>query len=111
MDQSSDEIPVLTPRQRLAHLLEERSWSARELAERLGMSERMVEEHVPHVVRSMSRDRQKRFEIEPSCCRDCGFAFRDRQRVTRPSRCPRCRGESVVPPRFRIYVRDDRPAG
>ena len=28
-----------------------------------------------------------RFILEPSECRHCGFAFRDRSKITRPSRC------------------------
>jgi predicted Zn-ribbon and HTH transcriptional regulator len=76
--------------------------SARDLAHRLGVSERQIEEHLAHIAKSVGHDRHGRFLLEPSACEDCGFTFRGRTRLTRPSRCPRCRSEAISPPRFSI---------
>jgi len=76
--------------------------STRQLAETLGISERQVEEHLPHVVKTLAHDRSRRFILEPSTCPDCGFVFRDRIKLTRPSRCPRCRSEAITAPRYSI---------
>lgn len=91
-----------TIRQRLVEVLTGRRLSSRQLAELVGQPERLVEDHLGHIVKSLARDRARRFVLEPSACQDCGFVFRERTRMTRPSRCPRCRSESILPPRFGI---------
>lgn len=91
-----------TARQRLVELLMDTRLTARQLAERLGMPERQIEDHLQHVVRSLLRDRTRRFLLEPSSCQECGFVFRGRKKLTCPSRCPRCRSESIAVPRYGI---------
>lgn len=95
----------LTVRQQLIHLLTGTQRSARELAGMIGAPEREIEEHLVHVVRSLARDTTRRFLLEPSRCHDCGFVFRERARLTTPSRCPTCRSEAIAPPRFGIELR------
>jgi predicted Zn-ribbon and HTH transcriptional regulator len=97
--------PTLTIRQQLMHLLTGANHSARDLAALVGAPERQVEEHLAHVVRSLARDKTRRFRLEPSYCHDCGFTFRDRTRLTTPSRCPACHSEGIAPPRFGIELR------
>ncbi len=94
--------PERTPRQRIVELLSGRRFSSHQLAQLLGIPERQVEDHLTHVVRTVARDRAHRFILEPSACPDCGFVFRDRTRLTRPSRCPRCRGEGITAPHYGI---------
>jgi len=94
-----------TLRQQLSLLLAGTFRTARQLAELASISERQVEEHLEHVVKSLARDRSHRFMLRPSACRDCGFAFRDRTRLTRPSRCPRCRSEAISAPEYSIETR------
>ncbi|HLZ33769.1 MAG TPA: hypothetical protein VKP13_07120 [Nitrospira sp.] len=92
----------LTPRQRIIELLTGARLSSHQLAQMLGIPERQVEEHLTHVVKTIARDRSRRFILEPSTCPDCSFVFRDRTKLTRPSRCPRCRGEGITAPRYGI---------
>jgi predicted Zn-ribbon and HTH transcriptional regulator len=103
-DERSPE-PPLTIRQQLMQLLAGARHTSRELAALVGEPERRIEEHLAHVVRSLARDKTRRFLLEPSRCHDCGFVFRDRTRLTTPSRCPVCRSEAIAPPRFGIEVR------
>ncbi|CUS36967.1 transcriptional regulator [Candidatus Nitrospira nitrificans] len=91
-----------TLRQRLTDLLTDTRTTAEQLARILGIPERQVEEHLVHVVKTVSRDRARQFVLEPSGCMDCGFMFRDRTRLTRPSRCPQCRSEGISAPRYGI---------
>jgi transcriptional regulator len=91
-----------TARQRMVELLTGSRLSSYQLAQLLGIPERQVEDHLGHVVRSVARDRHKRFVLEPSACQDCGFVFRERRRLTKPSRCPRCRSEGITAPRYGI---------
>jgi predicted Zn-ribbon and HTH transcriptional regulator len=93
-----------TPRQRLIEVLTGARLAAHQLAQLVGIPERQVEEHLEHVVKSVSRDRTRRFILEPARCQECGFVFRDRRKLTRPSRCPHCKSEGVIPPRYGVDV-------
>ena len=94
--------PERTPRQRILDLLTDTRMTTDQLARMLGIPERQVEEHLVHVVKTVARDRSRRFILEPSMCLDCEFMFRDRTRLTRPSRCPQCRSEGISAPRYGI---------
>lgn len=94
--------PERTPRQRIIDLLTGTRLSSHQLAQMLGIPERQVEDHLPHVVKTLARDPGRRFVLEPSRCQDCGFIFGDRKRLTRPSRCPKCRSEGITTPRYGI---------
>jgi transcriptional regulator len=91
-----------TVRQRMVGLLTGSRLSSYQLAQLLGIPERQVEDHLAHVVKTVARGRERRFILEPSSCQDCGFVFRDRTKLTRPGRCPRCRSESITAPRYGI---------
>ena len=94
--------PEQTPRQRIIDLITGTLLSSHQLAQMLGVPERQVEDHLSHVVKTVARDRSRRFVLDPSTCQNCGFVFRDRSRLTRPSRCPRCHSEATTPPRYGI---------
>jgi predicted Zn-ribbon and HTH transcriptional regulator len=91
-----------TSRQRLIELLTGTMLSSHQLAPLLGIPERQVEEHLTHIVKTIARDPSRTFLLEPSECLGCGFTFRDRTRLTRPSRCPHCRNEAITAPRYGI---------
>jgi transcriptional regulator len=91
-----------TPRRRIADLLTLAPMTAQQIAAVVKMSERQVEEHLGHIMKTVARDRSLRFVRHPSECKGCDFVFRDRNRITRPSRCPRCRSEAITDPRYGI---------
>lgn len=91
-----------TPRQRILDLLAGRVMTARQLAAVIKISERQVEDHLAHIVKSLGRDQARRFVVEPSVCLDCEFVFTERARITRPSHCPQCRSENISMPRYGI---------
>lgn len=99
---------ALTVRQQIMEAITGTLRSARQVAHMVGIPERQVEEHLAHVVKSVARDRTRRFVMDPSTCMDCGFVFRDRTRLTKPSRCPRCRSEGTSPPQFGIEASKER---
>ncbi len=100
--------PEQTPRRRIMELLTGTLLSSYQLAQRLGMPERQVEDHLVHVVKTIARDPGRTFVLEPAECQDCAYAFRDRTRLTKPSRCPRCRSEAITSPRYGIRETADR---
>jgi hypothetical protein len=95
-----------TIRQQIMQAITDVRCSARDLAHRIGIPEREVEDHLAHIGKSVTRDRRVRFLLEPSICQDCEYVFRGRTRLTRPSRCPKCRSEAISPPRFGIEFKE-----
>ena len=96
--------PERTPRQRIIDLITDIRLSSHQLAQMLGIPERQVEEHLTHVVKTIARDKTRRFILDPARSQDCDFVFRDRSRLTIPSRCPHCRSEAIAAPRYGIDI-------
>jgi len=94
--------PEQTPRQRIIDLITGTRLSSYLLAQMLDIRERQVEDHLAHVAKTIARDKTRRFILDPARCQECGFVFRDRTKLTRPSRCPHCRSEGIAPPRYGI---------
>ena len=95
-----------TVREELRETLLDAPATAHELSARVGVRERDVAEHLAHLARSLEA-RGEHLSVEPATCLGCGYVFRKRERLTRPSACPRCRGTRIDPPVFRIH----RPSG
>lgn len=89
-----------TPRQAMKELLAEKPYSSLELSQLLSLSEKEVLEHLTHIARAPGPG--LRFQIIPAVCKHCGFVFKKRHRLTRPSRCPLCQHESISRPRFEL---------
>jgi len=101
----------LTRRERIVEVLRraERPLSVREIAERLGLdvSPRELYDDIAHAARSLWRrsgGRERIVVVLPKC-RNCGFEFRDLNRLRKPSRCPRCKSERIDPPKF--FIEED----
>lgn len=73
--------------------------TVRELSQALGISEKEVIAHLPHV-RQSAKHKGYDFVFEPSKCLKCGFIFEHRERWAKPSKCPRCKGEKLTSPMF-----------
>ncbi len=89
-----------TIRKVLKELLEAESLSSLELSQRLSLPEKEVLDHLSHIARAPGPG--YRFQITPAVCKNCGFAFKKRERLTIPSRCPICHHESIRRPRFAL---------
>ncbi len=96
---SEPEPQSATLRETLKRLLRAAPLSVRELSAQLGLPEKAVLSHLHHLQRSLKGER---LVVEPAVCRQCGFVFRKRERLSKPGRCPRCKGENIEPPRLRI---------
>jgi predicted Zn-ribbon and HTH transcriptional regulator len=75
--------------------------TAHDLSKRVGIPEHEVAGHLAHLERSLKHTGEKLL-IEPPTCLDCGFAFTQRHRFTRPGGCPDCRSRRITLPQFRI---------
>jgi transcriptional regulator len=89
-----------TLRQSIIFVLKEQTVTAKEISQAVGIREKEVYEHLSHIIRSRSLG--GKFILIPSTCKDCGFVFRKRDRLTPPGRCFLCRSEAITPPRFTI---------
>ena len=90
-----------TIRQKITALLTETEMDARELSRAVGIKEKEVYEHLAHINRSLAAKGGK-LAVRPSECLNCGYVFNDRRRLTRPSRCPRCRQSQITSPVYHI---------
>ena len=90
-----------TLRQNIIALLTEAEMDARELSRELGIQEKEVVVHLPHIARSL-KSKGKKLILQPSECLACGYVFEDRRRFTRPGRCPQCKKSHLKSPVFHI---------
>jgi predicted Zn-ribbon and HTH transcriptional regulator len=90
-----------TVRAELRAILRERLLTAREISARIAIGEKDVAEHLQHLSRSV-KPGGERLQIEHAWCHACGFVFRDRERFSKPSRCPRCKEQRLAPARYRV---------
>jgi len=91
---------MTTIRQAIKELLREQPLSALEISQSLSLPEKEVYDHLVHLARAPGSG--CRFRLTPAQCRKCGFVFAKRERLTSPSRCPLCRGQSIRRPRFSL---------
>ena len=83
----------MTRRQEIKELLMQRPWTPKALAEYLGAPMDEIIEDLEHVRRSVQPPLALGFQ--PPTCRDCGFLFKERSKMKTPSKCPKCRSESI----------------
>jgi predicted Zn-ribbon and HTH transcriptional regulator len=81
--------------------LEQGPLSARDISGLAGIPEKEVAGHLEHIRQSLHRT-GGRLIIQPAECVKCGFVFDKRERLTRPSRCPVCKSESLHAPLFSL---------
>ena len=90
-----------TIRQQIAYLLCSNDLTLRDLSQAVGITEKEVENHLPHIERSVRNQGKKLVEI-PYQCLSCGFVFDKRSRFSKPGRCPSCRNSHIQRARYHI---------
>lgn len=90
-----------TKRQELTDLLQKERLSSKEISKLLSIREKEVYAHLEHIARSL-RSGNICLKIEPYKCLSCDFIFKDRRKLTRPGKCPKCRQTRIKPATFRI---------
>jgi len=74
--------------------------SVSSLARDLGLKRGDVEEDLRHALRS-ARAAGHHVIVIPAHCRTCGFTF-DEEKLSKPSKCPACRGTRLYEPQIRV---------
>ncbi|ASJ06851.1 transcriptional regulator [Thermococcus pacificus] len=97
---------MMTRRQRIIKLLEERDYSPSELALALDMRGKGIKKVILEDLKAISKTLKhegKVLLIKPAECRKCGFVFKPEIKL--PSKCPRCHSSWIEEPRFKIEIR------
>jgi transcriptional regulator len=90
----------MTTRQDITFQLSKESMSVREICQFFNIEKKEVIEGLKHISKSILPKR--RLTREHAVCRACGFIFRDREKFSTPTKCPKCRHESITEIKFRI---------
>lgn len=90
-----------TARARLREALSDAPLSARELSQRVGLSDKEVLDHLAHVARTLATE-GRALDILPARCKSCGYHFEADLARARPSRCPECKAERIEAARFSV---------
>ena len=90
-----------TIRKQIMVLLSEMEMTAIDLSQEIGISEKEVTSHLPHVAHT-AKANGKTLIIIPSGCETCGYEFSQRKRFTKPGKCPICKSTHVRKPQFKI---------
>lgn len=90
-----------TIRQQIIEILKEGEMSALDLSRLIGIREKEVYEHLEHIKKTIT-GQEERFIVTPASCLKCGYIFKDRSRLTKPGRCPECKGTRLSRPVYRI---------
>jgi len=93
-------------RKDLLTLLSTHPRSVSSLARDLGLRRGDVEEDLRHALRS-ARAAGQQVIVIPARCRACGFTF-DEQKLSKPSKCPACRGTRLYAAQIRTERQDSR---
>jgi transcriptional regulator len=97
-------VPVLkddTVRHAIMTLLNEETVSALDISREVKIAERDVYGHLEHIRRTL-RTTGKRLLLVPAECRECGFVFHKRTRLTKPGKCPACHSSHISDPLYSI---------
>lgn len=97
----------MSQRERILEILmsSQEPLSVDDIAKRLELDPRESREiyaHLEHVARTARARYGRTLLMEPPQCRKCGYVFRDLKRPRKPSKCPKCGSEWVLPPRFTL---------
>ena len=92
---------MATIRQQITALLQKDELTALEISALVGRREKEVVEHLEHIRRSL-KGQGLRLVVQASHCQQCGYLFKERQRLSRPGRCPGCKGSHLSQPVFTI---------
>src|SRR5438128_623872 len=90
----------VTVRKDLLALLSVQPRSVSSLAREMGLRRGDVEEDLRHALRS-ARAAGHRIHVVPARCRSCNFTF-DEERLSKPGKCPSCRGTRLYEPQIVI---------
>jgi transcriptional regulator len=92
----------MTVRRRFIELFSHDARSVSSIAREMGLRRADAEDDLRHALRSAVAAGH-RVEVIPARCKSCGFVFAE-DRLTKPGRCPSCKGSRLFEPQIRIRL-------
>lgn len=80
-------------------ILQQNKQSAQQLANYFQVQLRDILEDLGHIEKSI---KPRKLMAAPAYCKSCNFVFKERSKVSKPSKCPRCRSEWIEAQMFFI---------
>lgn len=99
----------LTIREKIMNLLleSENPLSITEIAHYLDIplkDKKIIYDALTHIAKTIRRKTHHNYQLVmiPPICKNCGYVFKELDKPKKPSKCPRCRSERIIEPRFKI---------
>jgi predicted Zn-ribbon and HTH transcriptional regulator len=89
----------MTRRQQIIEILQQSKQTAQQLANYFQCELKDMIEDLQHIEKSIKPNKLK---IEPAYCKSCNFVFKERSKISKPSKCPRCKSEWIEAQMFWI---------
>ncbi|PIN78952.1 hypothetical protein COV16_05290 [Candidatus Woesearchaeota archaeon CG10_big_fil_rev_8_21_14_0_10_34_8] len=88
----------MTRRKEIIEILKKHKISVQELTNIYKTEISEIMEDVDHIKTSF----KQKFKTKPPQCNFCGFVYKERSKIKKPSRCPKCKHEDIIPLLFWI---------
>lgn len=92
-----------TRREKIAEMLKEEAWSLLDLAKSFSEHIKVIEDDIVHIRKSLSAS--YKLKQVPAKCEICDYAFKERKKLKKPSRCPKCKSERIGQPLIELIKR------
>lgn len=89
----------MTRRRQIIEILQQNKQSAQQLANYFQTELKSILEDLEYIDKSI---KPKKLKTEPAYCKSCNFIFKERSKISRPSKCPRCKSEWIEAQLFSI---------
>lgn len=93
-------VGKMTQRQEIIDMLRYRSLTVKEIADEFLTIPEIIVEHLKHI-KATVYPQEKLMHTDPAC-RDCGFIFKERQKLKPPGKCPKCKSHRIDAPKYFI---------
>lgn len=80
-------------------ILQQNKQSAQQLANYFQVQLKDILEDLGHIEKSI---KPRKLMVTPAYCKSCNFVFKERSKVSKPSKCPRCKSEWIEAQMFFI---------
>ncbi len=91
----------MTRREQIIEILKQTPQTVTQLANFFQLKPKDIETDLEHIKKSVKAKNLKLI-IEPTYCEKCNFIFKERSRIRKPGKCPKCNSESISEPVFYI---------
>ena len=111
-------LNIMTRRQQIIEILQQNKQTAQQLANYFQTTLKEIIEDLQHIEMSVNRKaisehaqkpkvfdksiKPKKLKINSAYCKKCNFVFRERSKISKPSKCPRCKSEWIEAQMFSI---------